>query len=215
LPLQVVEDPRQWAGINQIGTLQITGRASPSDVLPYLDKKLRLRRFGFSHLRIAHGLRDLLDAPQLAELEFLLLGENHELESIAGINRWADTMTGIYLRTQRLMDVWLLADLPNLTFANLRDISIDSLEFVRELRVLERLHIGGAGAEIPDLSPLCALPVLNDLHVWGDSLVDLSGLAHATDLTVHIQHGRQRPLRGKEMLPPSVVVKYRGVPVAR
>lgn len=215
LPRQIVADQTQWTEIKQIHTLEITGATEPIDVLPFLSKELNLRRLGLWRLRHTRDLDQLLVASQLADLEFLLLvdGDILELESIAGIERWAATMTGIYLRAPRLADWSLLAALPNLGFANLSDTPIASLEFVRGLSALERLHIGGNVDAVPDLAPLCGLPLLRDLHIWGDGEVDLSGLAHAGELTVHLDGGRRRRLHGYDKLPSSVVVRRRGSPV--
>lgn len=203
-----IEDVEQLGEIGQIQELDVESPVMPSHVLPHLAKGVRLKRFGLWQA-IAARLDDLLTVPQLSELGFLLLGDAWRLESIAGIDRWANTMTGVYLQAEKLSDVTLLARLPKLTFANLKGTPVDSLEFTRNLTDLERLHIGGSNV-VPHLAPLRDRQSLRYLHIWGSGPVDLSGLAGATDLEVFIDNGRRRPVFGKERLSPSVVVRNHG-----
>ncbi|MDQ3786022.1 MAG: NACHT domain-containing protein [Actinomycetota bacterium] len=214
IALSAVEDRRQLGGIAQIHTLQLTDSAQPQDVLPFLPQGQRLQRIGFWEAVATGGLDDLLAAPQLADLDFLLLGDADHLTSIAGIEQWADTMTGVYLEARRLRDVTLLARLPKLTFANLKGARVTSLEFTRDLPALERLHVGGA-TDVPDLTPLRELQSLRYLHIWGRDPVDLSGLAGASDLEVFVDGGRRRRVTGMGELAPSVVVRNRGLPRRR
>lgn len=55
---------------------------------------LRLSRFGIGEaVSVMQSLDELTTAPQLSELDSLNLSDADNLESIAGIERWAESMT--------------------------------------------------------------------------------------------------------------------------
>lgn len=202
-----IEHPTQLRELANISQLCFIDDVQVDDVLPNLSPEMRLSRIDFWDAWSVESLDNLLAADQLAELDFLLLSGAHDLESIAGIEEWAGTMTGVYLRAGKLTDVERLASLVLLEFANLANTPIESLDFLRSNQRLRRLHIGNGQAPVPDLAPLCDIPALRDLHIWGSHPVDVSGLARAGDLTVEIT-GPDRPVEGRELLPPSVHLKW-------
>jgi hypothetical protein len=173
-------------------------------VLPHIAEGVPLRLAYFLEAWPVTELGPLLACPRMAELEFLMLRRAEQLTSIAGIERWAATMKSVYLGAPVLADVERLATLPLLEFANLRHMPIRSLDFTSGLSKLNRLHIGKAGYRHPDLAPLCELPALRDLHLWGDQAIDLSHLADAADLTVHVGGVPSRYVHNR---PESVTVK--------
>jgi hypothetical protein len=206
LPFGSVADPRQLRGLVHVRDLQFTDRAPILEIMDNLAEDLKLRRLGMWQARSMTGLDSLLEARQLENLEFLLLGNARHLRSIAGIERWAGTVKGIFLDARELTDIDRISSLPLLNFANLKNTPITSLEFLSGNSQLARLHIGGTG-RIPDLAPLCDIRALCNLHIRGEGPVDVSGLAGATDLVVHIDGNTRRPVRGREKLPASVVVR--------
>jgi hypothetical protein len=208
LPLESIEDPRRLSHVTQIRELEITTAATSDDVLPFLAPGLRLTRLAFWRLHAERDLDRLVAAPQLADLEYLRLSGAEDLASIAGIDRWSRTMTGIALHAGELDDVSALAGLPSLTQVNLTDTPVASLEFARELSALKRLDVGGDTGTVLDLSPLRDLPALRFLHIGGSAPVDLSGLAGANGLHVYIGGTRRRRVLGEGKLNSSVVVRH-------
>lgn len=204
LPLGNVAEPSVLRELHLLESLQFYDPTEVHIVADCISPDNSLRRFGFWNATQLSSLSPLVDIPQLAELEFLLLGNAEGLSSIRELESWAQTMTGILLRAQGVSNVDTIGTLKLLDFANLSGTPIRSLEFASELSKLERLHIGADGCELPDLSPLSHLPALRDLHIWGNAPVNLSGLSSSKGLRVHIKNRRARNITGKENLPPSV-----------
>lgn len=207
LPHTAVEDMRQLSEIGQVRSLEFTSPTAPADVMPWLASELRLEQFRLARSVGALDLAELLAAPQLQSLEFLLFRDRSSLKSIEGIGRWEDTMTGISLQASRLRDVSALAGLSRLTYLDLTGTPVSSLDFVRELTSLNELHLGG-GAPIPALEPLCDLPSLRSLHFPTDAPLDLSGLAGAADLEVHVVSSQSALVRGRDKLSSSVSIVF-------
>jgi hypothetical protein len=203
-----IADFRQLREFTNVIDFQVKDLVSAKDLLANLAQELRLKRFGIWDACLVDDLEDLLAAGQLEKLEFLWLSNATAIDSIAGIEQWADTMTGIYLRAPRLTDVERLASLELLEFVNLMDTPVPSLDFLSGKSQLRIVNVGSHGSPLPDLTPLCDLPSLRHLNIWSDQPADLSALAGATDLTVDIQ-GTRRPVYGREKLPPSVKVRFR------
>lgn len=189
----------------RIQRLGFSDRVDIDWVLPFLAEGEPLMRLNVWH-SLGTNLTALAASPRMAELDFLLLGRADRLVSLFGIDRWADTMTGVYLHAAAVDNVEPLASLPLLEFANLAHTPIRSLDFTRDMSHLSRLHIGMAGVDLPDMAPLCDLPGLRDLHIWGDQPVDVSALAGAADLKVHVV-GKARRISGTAHLPDSVEVR--------
>ncbi|RJQ75735.1 NACHT domain-containing protein [Pseudonocardiaceae bacterium YIM PH 21723] len=174
---------RGLRALEQLTSLEIYDAIHPDELLAALPPDMRLDRFGLWQSASVAGLRGLLEAEQLTALGFLMLNEVNALESLAGVEQWADTMRGVYLRGSRITDVHRLARLPKLNFANLARTPLDSVEFVQELPLLEILHIGGAGP-LPDLTPLRSLTNLTDLFIYSRD-ADLSPLEGWENVTIH------------------------------
>lgn len=206
LTLDGIADPWQLREVSQIRVLEIRDAAGAADILPYLADDLRLARLALWRAEAMGDLSGLVSAPQLSDVEVLLLGNARSLTSIAEIERWSNTIRRVFLEANRLVDVERLAALTRLEFANLAGTPIASLEFVRELHELGDLRLGEAHSSVPDLTPLCAVPALRNLRIVGDGPVDLSGLAGAANLTVHIEGAPTRTIVGQDKLPASVVV---------
>lgn len=204
-----IDDDRQLASLCGLDELEFYDHAPLSRVMPKLSEEMRIRRFGLWAAQRTRNIYPLLDAPQLADLGFLLLNNAGSLTSIAGARQWAETLTGIFLRAPVLTDVERISSFRYLTFVNLEGTPVTSLDFLGGLNELARLHIGGFDGPIPDLTPLCDLPALRDLHIWGDTPVDVSGLARAHDLKVHVRRNRRLSIQGREKLPEDVVVRRR------
>jgi hypothetical protein len=205
LPFGSIAGEQQLQALRSLRVLEFSDDAPLNRVIPNLAQELRLDRLGLRSARSVTELDELIAAPQLAQLNILLLGQADNLESIAGIDRWAETATGIYLRASRLTDVERLSSLKHLSFANLTDTPIKSLDFLRGNSSLNTLYIGGLYEPLPELAPLCDLPALLDLHIRGAGPVDLSGLAGSHGLHVEIE-GHGRAVHGLEKLPDSVQV---------
>lgn len=198
-----LEQLKMLAGVGQLGFSD----AFDTDVLlPYISEGVLLERIDIWRADHVSSLDSLIASPRLAELNFLLLGKAESLTSIAGIDRWAGSMTGLYLDAEKIADLENLARMPLLEFVNLNRTPVESLEFARSLSNLRILHIFISGQGRLDLTPLCELSTLGDLYISGDQPVDVSGLADAANLTVHI-HGRPRPVFGKGRLPSTVTVR--------
>jgi NACHT conflict system protein/NACHT domain-containing protein len=206
LPYSSIADDRELRGLVRITQLEFGEDVPVTHVMSKLSEELRLQRFGLWSARSMENIDDLLVAPQLADLDFLLLSQTEKLESIAGVEQWAETLTGIYLHSPCLTDVERLSGLKLLTFANLAKTPLTSLDFFSDTK-LDRLHIGGFDGPLPDLTPLCGIPTLRHLHIWGDTPVDVSGLAGARDLEIQINGNTRRPVYGADELPESVAVK--------
>jgi hypothetical protein len=206
MPLRAVADNRQLRSLAHVRELHFSDDALVPEILANLGAESRLLRFGIWEARSVTGLGGLVTAPQLETLEFLLLADAYYLNSIAGVERWAETVTGILLEARKLTDVDRISSLPLLEFANLVGTPIRSLDFLRGNSRLARLHIGGMG-QIPSLTPLCDISALRDLHIWGYGPVDVSELAGATNLTVHVMGNNRRSIHGREKLPDSVEVR--------
>jgi hypothetical protein len=205
----VVKDPSQLSTIRNISSLGLVDCLEPEDVLPHLAQSLRLKRFGFLGTSGAADLGQLVTAPQLTGLCSLVM-DSTRLRSVAGIDRWAETLTSLTLKAPRLVDVERISDLRLLEFVDLRRVWVRSLDFLQSNVRLTQLQISTASGSAPDLTPLCALPSLRKLVIWGEGVVDVSGLAEACDLEVEIDVRNSRVVRGQENLPSSVVVRRAG-----
>lgn len=205
----VVKDPRQLSTMTNISSLGLVDCLESEDALPHLAQSLRLKRFGLLGTSGAADLSQLLAAPQLTGLCSLVM-DSTRIRSIAGIDRWAETLTRLALRAPRLVDVERISDLRLLEFVDLRRVWMRSLDFLCGNIRLTQLQISTASGSVTDLTPLCALPSLRKLVIWGEGVIDVSGLAEASDLEVEIDNRNSRVVRGREKLPPSVVVRRGG-----
>jgi hypothetical protein len=207
LRLTDLKDDGQLRSLCNVRHLGFIDEVELAEVLPEIEGGVPLKRLNLWDSWAVVGLEPLLVCPRTEKLDFLLLEDAHHLRSIEGIEGWADTMTGVFIRASALPDADRIGALPLLEFANLSRTPIGSLDFTTGLPRLRRLHIGGVGLEMPNLEPLCGLAELRDLHIWGDKPVDLSPLADAKDLTVHVGGGPKRAIAGHGNLPQTVKVK--------
>jgi Leucine-rich repeat (LRR) protein len=170
--------------------------------------RARLRRFGLWRARRVRNLDNLINVPALDSVDFLVLSDAVNLTSIAGIEKWAPTLTGIVLAAPSLKDAARLAALPHLKFINLSTTPIRDIAFMAQLSELWVLHIGYREA-LPDLSPLRHLNNLNYLYLHGRGTVDLRPLAGNEDLEVNIADLKERRVLGSDNLGKgSTVVEY-------
>lgn len=204
-----IAEIRQLRELANITQLQFRDNVPVRHILRNLAPALRLDRIGFWDARAVQNIDEFLAAEQLADLGFLLLSRASALKSIAGVERWAKTMTGVYLDAPNLIDIERLESLELLEFANLENVETKSLNFLRGSTRLRILHIGNNYGPLSDLRPLANLPALRYLYLWGSSPVDVSGLAEAGNMEVTVIGRADRPVSGQEKLPASVVVRRR------
>jgi Leucine-rich repeat (LRR) protein len=207
LPYNSIADAGQLGRLGRLDALEFVDGVPLQNALPMLSEELRLQRFGLWRPYQMTGIDDLLNVPQLADLRFLFLDDADDLGSIAGVERWAHSLTGIFLHAPELADVTRLSSLRLLEFANLEGTPLRSLKFLDGFNKLFRLHIGGFDGPLPDLTPLCDLPALRHLHIHGDRFVDVSGLAQARQLDVQVIGDSSCAIYGEEKLSEGVVVR--------
>lgn len=209
LSAESIADIRQLRGLVNIKQLQLVDHVQIGDVLSNLAPRLRLERFGLWNARKVWTIDGFLAAEQFADLRFLLLSRAFSLKSIAGVERWAKNMTGVYLDAPNLIDIEQLGSLELLDFANLGNVPVRSLDFLRGSSRLRTLHIGNDRRPLLDLTPLAGLLSLRYLFLWGSRPVDVSGLAQAGKMEVVVVGQADRPIYGREKLPPWVRVRRR------
>jgi hypothetical protein len=179
--------------------LQLVNSGMVSRTLQDLPADAELERLGFWRAPDVINLCELLNCPQLAGLDFLLLGNAENLTSIDGVSAWSETCTGLYIHAPRVQDFSELARMPRIDFLNLQRCGIEDMAFASNLPELRILHIGGTVA-IPDLAPLRELRKLERLFVYGDDQVDLSPLAGMTNLTVDVGRRSRQGVIGRSLL---------------
>jgi hypothetical protein len=200
--------PEQLREIGQITSLGLHDRTASVDVVPHLAHELRLKHLMLRQTDGGQHVAGLLAAPQLDELRTLWISDRGGPCPIDGIGRLADTLTRLTLHVGRLVDVSALGGLPRLECLSLEGTPVESLEFVRGLTKLTELRLGGVDNQNPDLTPLCDLPALRSLYFPSLDMVDLSGLAGASDLEVHVVGSRSTMVEGTDKLPSSVHVTF-------
>jgi hypothetical protein len=194
-----VGEPSTLRLFTQLDHIQILGMGSFEPIQEILPLETHLIRFGMWDAR---GLRDLSrmsSDSRLSKLTFLLLGGCRRLHSIAGIETWAETLTGIFLHAPRLHDYQLLGELGKLEFANLSFIPMKDLSFIKRLKKLQLLHLGGKDP-LPSLEPLQELPELTRLYLYGGDDIDLAPLAGKEGIKICIEKGRSRNVYGASLL---------------
>jgi hypothetical protein len=208
-----VSDPFAVRGLPGLRQLQVNDLPVAEALVDMLSPECEIERVGLWKAGEVVNLETFTALPQLSSLEFLLLGQASKLETLAGIQRWARTMTGAFVQAPNLRDAGPLGSLPKLTFLNLARTPISSVEFVRQLPELELLHVGD-GRSVPDLSPIVENLKINQLFLWTDRGVDLTPLAGRENITIEIVtrlgRGRVRGnVRGRELLGRGSRVRYR------
>ena len=191
----------------QVPRIEFFDCEHPNQVLPHLAPDRSLEGFVLWRANNISDLAELIDAPQLAQLRGLGLGDAYAMLKIEGIEHWAETLRNVELAAPGLVDVEQLAALPLLSTADLRGTPVLSLEFFRSSSMLSRLEIGGPQAVVPDLAPLSDLPSLRTLRIYGDHKFDISGLARAGELSVEIEGEPDRVI-GLEKVSSSVEVRF-------
>ena len=173
--------------LKQLTTLELTG---PSDFAPiqrFLSPQGRLHRFGMWKATKVRDLRKMCTTQTLSELRFLLLANCISLTSIAGIETWAETLTGIFLNAPGLLDLRPLGRLAKLNFMNITYTPISDLRFLGDLRELTTLHIGPDRDLTLELEPLLELPKLKHLYIR-EAKVDLTPLRGKENLHIHLDN---------------------------
>jgi archaellum biogenesis ATPase FlaH len=202
-------EPSALRRLTQLENIQVLGMGSFEPIQEILPLESRLCRFGIWNAREVQGLSGMTADSRLSGLTFLLLGGCRRLSSIAGIEAWTDTLTGIFLQAACLQDYQLLGELGKLEVANLSFIPIKNLSFIRRLNKLQLLHLGGM-APLPSLEPLQELPQLTRLYLHGRDDVDLAPLAGKEGIKICIENGRHRNVCGTDLLGKgSTVVRMR------
>jgi hypothetical protein len=198
-------DPFALRSLVQLDNIQASGVNSFAPLRDAIPDNSALRRFGLWEASDMETLSELCADPRLGGLGFLLLGRCHKLQSISGIETWASTMTGIYLHASRLQDYEIIGQLTRLDFANISAVPITDLSFIRNLRELAILHLGGT-SPLPPLDALAELTNLNYLFLHGKDDVDLTPLAGKNDLRVRVANSHLRRIHGTGSLGPGVTV---------
>ena len=194
-----VGDPASLRSFKALKQLQIVGLRNAAALSDMLSPGLELYRFGLWDAEELEDLDGLLSLRALESLGFLLLSRCFRLRSISGIERWANTLTGMYLVAPSLEDVEKVGALPGIGFLNLHHTPVSDLSFITALAQLEVLHLGGEGP-LPDLAPLRGLDRLEYLFLWGNDDVDLTPLAGKDGLTVNLEGFAERRVYGQDKL---------------
>jgi hypothetical protein len=192
-------EPARLSLLNQLDNIQIQSISSFEPIARIIPEQSRLRRFGLWEARELSNLSTMLRDHRLSQLDFLLLGECTNLHTIAGIEAWSDTMSGIFLHAPKLRNLQIIGELTKLDFANIALCPIRDLSFIANLSGVRILHLGGAGP-LPDLEPLCALGQLSHLYLYGYDDIDLSPLAGKEGLRVIVDNAGNRNIQGAERL---------------
>ena len=195
-----VVDPESLSAFKALTKLQISGLADDTIVTHLATPRAKLERFGLWDARDLRNLNNLISLSAFDSLDFLLLSGAFKLTSIAGIEKWARTLTGIYLMAPFLEDAERLAALPRLRFINLSNTPIRDIAFMAQLSELWVLHVGGVQEGLPDLAPLRDLDKLQYLYLVGNSDVDLTPLAGKANLEISIANIRDRRVSGSAKL---------------
>jgi Leucine-rich repeat (LRR) protein len=155
------------------------------------------------YLEAATDLRDLASLRFLTNPQEIRLIRYDRL-SLAGIERWENSLQLLSLRECKLTDLTPLASLkmlaeidlkgtvvtdvgPLLALPSLRCLTVDSLRSARDLHQLRKMRS------------------LRELRIGVGGLVDLAGLAGMKDLTIKVQ--LSTPTRGGHLLDPSVTLQ--------
>jgi hypothetical protein len=213
-----IHDAKALSEFDNLKAFQVNaGKGSPSvvtgltsSVTSHLSKsRARLGRFGVWNAASLVNLSLLINVPALDSLNFLLLGRAYSLESIAGIEKWAGTLTGIFLMAPHLKDSQRLAVLSRLEFANLSNTPIRDIGCMAQWPGLRTLHLGGSAVGVPNLAPLRDLGKLTRLFVHGEDDLDLRPLAGKEDLEISVANVNFRRIIGaSELGEGSKVINY-------
>ena len=201
-----VLDPQVLSEYDNLKKLQVgSSLSSPPEIVESITSCLamsraRLERFGVWDATGTDNLSSLTSVPALDSLGFLLLGRALDLRSIAGIEKWSETLTGIVLNARFLNDAENLAALRRLNFINLATTPIHDIGFMSQLSHLWVLHLGGSTEELPNLAPLRDLGKLQYLYLYGSDDVDLTPLAGMEGLQINIANLKSRYILGASKL---------------